>query len=102
MTAYICVSLIDASGALVQRSVCLDNNCVTVGTLPGRSVIPVEQGIHSVWLDGVQDYYYPSQPPQGSWHGDVQALDVAQPLLITFRVDPNVLNPVVKKCCENA
>jgi hypothetical protein len=101
MTAYIRVSLIDSSGAPVRRSVCVDNNCVRIGTAPWRNIIPVEQGIHSVWLDGVQDYYYPDDPPQVSWHGDIQTLDVAQPLLIAFKVNPSAVNPIVKNCCEN-
>src|SRR5260370_41053461 len=101
MTAYIRVFLIDANDALVQRSVCLDNNCVRIGTMPGRKIIPVEEGFHRVWLDGVQDYYYPSVPPQAFWEGDIQTLDIGHPLEITFRVSPNVLNPVVKHCCGN-
>ena len=99
MTAFIRVLLIDGNGAPVERSVCLDNNCIRVGTAPWRTIIPVEQGIHRVWLDGLQDYFYPGDPPQVFWHGDIQALDAAQPLEIAFKINPAVSNPVVRNCC---
>ena len=105
------VVVLNHRAASITRSVCVgvddEASCVRNGADPARPFILVERGDNDVWLDGLQNYYLPNPADPADrtrtvWSGNVQNLDVDDPLVITFRLTVGGPAPVTKRCCPNS